>query len=289
MIGVSALLLNGRETAAKVRQEIKEQVEAFAAAAGTAPGLAIILIGDDPASQVYVNTKIKACREAGIDGRLHHFPAEVEHEEVAARIQALNDDAGVHGVIVQWPVPPQIDYDALIDALDPRKDVDGFHPHNVGLVVAGRRAHVPATPAGIMRLLKEYDVDVAGRHAVVIGRSRIVGKPMSALLVNNHATVTICHSRTENLPEHTRRADLLVVAAGRLHLVDGPMVKPGAVVIDVGMNRTPDGKLAGDVDFASAAGVAGAITPVPGGVGPMTVAMLLQNTLDAARWLHGST
>ncbi|HLS88045.1 MAG TPA: bifunctional methylenetetrahydrofolate dehydrogenase/methenyltetrahydrofolate cyclohydrolase FolD [Sphingobacteriaceae bacterium] len=286
---MSALLLNGRETAARVRQEIKQQVEAFSAQTGTTPGLAIILIGDDPASQVYVNTKIKACQEAGIDGRLHHFPADAAHEEVAARIQALNDDPRVHGVIVQWPVPAQIDYDALIDALDPRKDVDGFHPHNVGLAVAGRRAHVPATPTGIMQLLAAYDIQVAGRHAVVIGRSRIVGKPMAALLVNNHATVTICHSRTENLADHTRRADLLVVAAGRLHLVDGPMVKPGAVVVDVGMNRTPDGKLAGDVDFASASAVAGAITPVPGGVGPMTVAMLLQNTLDAARWLHGST
>lgn len=286
---MSALLLNGRETAAQVRQEIKEQVEAFTAATGVAPGLAIILIGDDPASQVYVNTKLQACQEAGIQGQLHHFPAHVEHGEVAARIQALNDDPQVHGVIVQWPVPSQIDYDALIDALDLRKDVDGFHPHNVGLALAGRRAHVPATPAGVMRLLATYEIDVAGRHAVVIGRSRIVGKPMAALLVNNHATVTICHSRTPDLAEHTRRADLLVVAAGRLHLVDGTMVKPGATVIDVGMNRTPEGKLAGDVDFASAAAVAGAITPVPGGVGPMTVAMLLQNTLDAARWLHGST
>lgn len=286
---MSAQLLAGRDVAGRLRGEIALQVREFNAATGVTPGLAIILVGDDAPSQVYVRTKLQACREAGIAGNLYHFPTDAGHDAVAAKVAALNEDPRVHGVIIQWPVPPQVDYDALIDSLLPVKDVDGFHPTNVGLLAAGRRAHIPATPAGILRLLAAYDIDVAGRHAVVVGRSRIVGRPMAALLVQRDATVTTCHSRTIDLAAHTRQADLLIVAAGRLHLIAGDMVKPGAVVIDVGMNRAADGRLAGDVDFDSVAPVASAITPVPGGVGPMTVAMLLHNTLEAARWLSGGS
>lgn len=286
---MSALLLSGREVASKFRADLAVQIKQFQQTTGITPGLAVILVGDDAASQVYVRTKIKAGDEVGINGQLHHFAAHATQAEVEERLAQLNADENVHGIIVQWPVPPQIDYDVLIDGLLPDKDVDGFHPTSVGMMAAGRRAHLPATPAGIFRLLQAYNLEVAGRHAVVVGRSRIVGRPLALMLMQRDATVTICHSRTRDLAGHTRQADLLVVAAGRAGLVTADMVKPDAVVVDVGVNRTADGTLAGDIDFHAVAAVAKAVTPVPGGVGPMTVAELLHNTFEAAQWLHSGT
>lgn len=287
---MSAVVIDGRAIARRIRGEVAEGAATLAEATGTVPGLAAILVGDDPASATYVRMKEKACQEAGLRSRIERLPADTAHDELAGLVAELNADAEVHGILVQLPLPPQIDEAAIVRAVDPAKDVDGFHPLNVGRVALGElgAAFVPATPAGIVRLLDEAGIELAGSEAVVVGRSAIVGKPVSLLLLQRHATVTVCHSATRDLASHTRRADVLVVAVGRAGLVGKEMVKPGAAVIDVGTNRVPDpadgrGRLVGDVDFDGVAEVAGWVTPVPGGVGPMTIAMLLTNTLEAAR------
>lgn len=250
------------------------------------PGLAVVLVGDDPASQVYVRNKSRACEEAGIASFQHTLPASTSQPELLALVDKLNRDPAVHGILVQLPVPKHISADAIIRAIAPEKDVDGFHPENVGLLATGNARFVPCTPAGVMRLLAHAGVELAGRHAVVVGRSNIVGKPMAMLLLEKHATVTICHSRTPDLGAVIRQADVVVAAVGKPRMISADMVKPGAAVIDVGINRIPDGpnagKLCGDVDYAALLGKAGCMTPVPGGVGPMTIALLLENTVRAA-------
>jgi methylenetetrahydrofolate dehydrogenase (NADP+)/methenyltetrahydrofolate cyclohydrolase len=283
---VTAQLLDGRELARHIQEEIQAEVAAFVRQAGVTPGLAAVLVGDDPASQVYVRNKQKACERAGIASWLHRLPSTVTTGELLQLVARLNTDNGVHGILVQLPLPPQVDTLRVIDAVTPLKDVDGFHPENVGLLVQGRPRFVPCTPLGIQRLLERHRVDTAGRAAVVVGRSDTVGKPMALLLAargrGGDATVTICHSRTLDLGGVTRTADILIVAIGQAHCITAEMVKPGAVVVDVGINRTASG-LVGDVDFAAVREVASLITPVPGGVGPLTVTMLLANTLAAAR------
>jgi len=274
---MTAILMDGRALAAKVRAQVGEEVAAF----GLPVCLATVLVGDDPASHVYVSKKHDASAEAGIESRDHRFPEATPESDVLDLIAELNADDGVDGILVQLPLPSHMDEPTVTRSVDPAKDVDGFHPLNAGRLFLGEPLHVPATPLGIMALLAEYGVELKGRDAVVIGRSEIVGKPVAMLLLAEHATVTICHSRTADLAEHTRRADVLVAAVGRPGIVTPEMVKPGAAVVDVGITRTEAG-LVGDVDPA-VAGVAGFITPVPGGVGPMTIAMLLRNTLSAAR------
>lgn len=276
-----ARIIDGKALAARIREGLKQKV-AEMAAGGVRPGLAVILVGDDPASRIYVNNKKKACAELGIYSEEHLLPATVSQAELLNLVHRLNANARVHGILVQLPLPEGLDERAVIQAINPRKDVDGFHPVSLGRLVSGQPGLVPCTPAGIMELLKEAGATVKGAECVVVGRSIIVGKPVSLLLLAEHGTVSICHSRTRNLDDVCRRADILVVAAGRPGLVTGSMIKPGATVIDVGMNRLPDGELVGDVDFQSAVEVAGAITPVPGGVGPMTIAMLMRNTVLAA-------
>jgi methylenetetrahydrofolate dehydrogenase (NADP+) / methenyltetrahydrofolate cyclohydrolase len=246
------------------------------------PGLAVVLVGDDPASHIYVRNKTKACDEAGIASFQHRLPASASQQELLQLISDLNRDTHVHGILVQLPLPRHISTDAVIHSIAPEKDVDGFHPENVGRLVIGNPRFVPCTPAGVMRLLEDAGVALAGKHAVVVGRSNIVGKPVALLLLEKHATVTICHSRTPDLGEIIRQADVLIAAVGKARLITAAMAKPGVAVIDVGINRLPDGKLCGDVDFQSMLGKAGCITPVPGGVGPMTIAMLLENTVRAA-------
>jgi methylenetetrahydrofolate dehydrogenase (NADP+)/methenyltetrahydrofolate cyclohydrolase len=279
---MAARILDGKALAAQVRAEVKEQV-ARLAERGTRPGLAVILAGENPASRVYVRNKTRACEETGIHSVQVDYPASVSQAELVSRIAALNADPAIHGILVQLPLPSHIDRDAVQAAVSPAKDVDGFHPLNLGALLAGMPRFVPGTPAGIMRLLEHAGVPIEGRRAVVLGRSAIVGKPLALLLLQRNATVTLCHSRTQGLEEETRRADILVAAMGRAKLVGAGMVKPGACVIDVGINRLADGTLSGDVDFAAAKEVAGLITPVPGGVGPMTIAMLLANCLKAAQ------
>jgi methylenetetrahydrofolate dehydrogenase (NADP+)/methenyltetrahydrofolate cyclohydrolase len=276
------LILDGRPVAAKVQAAVAAGVAEMRRRSVT-PTLAVVLVGRDPASQVYVGRKQRACAEAGIDARDHLFPDGLDEPRLLALVRELNADPGVHGILVQLPLPAGLDEDRVIAAVDPRKDVDGFHPENLGRLLAGHPGVVPGTPAGILEILDHYGIELKGAEAVVVGRSRIVGKPLSQLLLGRHATVTVCHTRTRDLAAHTRRAEVLAVAAGRPGLLTGDMVRPDAVVIDVGVNRGPDGKLTGDVDFASVAPRVRAITPVPGGVGPMTVAMLLRNTLAAAR------
>jgi methylenetetrahydrofolate dehydrogenase (NADP+) / methenyltetrahydrofolate cyclohydrolase len=246
------------------------------------PGLAVVLVGDDPASHIYVRNKTKACDEAGIASFQHRLPASASQQELLQLISDLNRATHVHGILVQLPLPRHISTDAVIHSIAPEKDVDGFHPENVGRLVIGNPRFVPCTPAGVMRLLEDAGVALAGKHAVVVGRSNIVGKPVALLLLEKHATVTICHSRTPDLGEIIRQADVLIAAVGKARLITAAMAKPGVAVIDVGINRLPDGKLCGDVDFQSMLGKAGCITPVPGGVGPMTIAMLLENTVRAA-------
>ena len=280
---MSASLIDGRVTSAAVRESIKAECAAFSARTGVTPGLAVILVGEDPASQVYVRNKHRACLEVGFLSRVYTLPATTTEEELLALINELNADREIHGILVQLPLPRHISEEAVILAIDPRKDVDAFHPGNVGRVLTGNYDFVPCTPAGVMELLAHYGIDPAGKTAVVVGRSNIVGKPQALLLLEKNATVTVCHSRTPDLAEVTRTADILVVAVGRAALVTADMVKPGAVVIDVGMNRNADGKLCGDVDFDSVSEVASYITPVPGGVGPMTITMLLRNTMTAAQ------
>ena len=278
---MSARILDGKALAAQVRAGVKAKVAAMAQR-GTTPGLAVILAGDDPASKVYVRNKTRACEEVGVRSQQFDYPAAVTQEELMGRIRKLNADPAVHGILVQLPLPKHIDAARVLEAVAPQKDVDGFHAENMGALLAGTPGLVPCTPAGVMRLLESADIAVAGRRAVVIGRSNIVGKPLALLLLQKDATVTICHSKTRDLEQIAREADILVAAIGRAKLVGAAMVKPGACVIDVGVNRLPDGSLAGDVDFAAARDVAGWITPVPGGVGPMTIAMLLENCLKAA-------
>jgi len=278
-----ATLIDGKAIARKVRDEVAEGVKSFAAKHGRAPGLHVVLAGEHPASAVYVRNKEKAAAEVGIVGRVHRLPASIGERELLALVRELNDDSTVDGILVQLPVPQGVRPEAVIDAIDPKKDVDGFHPVSVGALWTGTPGLVPCTPRGCLRLLGESGARLRGARALVVGRSNIVGKPMAALLLSEHATVTIAHSRTEDLPAVCREADILIAAVGRAKMITGEWVKPGATVIDVGMNRDENGKLCGDVDFASVEPVARAITPVPGGVGPMTIAMLLDNTWAAAR------
>jgi methylenetetrahydrofolate dehydrogenase (NADP+)/methenyltetrahydrofolate cyclohydrolase len=290
-----ARLIDGTALAAKIRGEVATQV-AELRARGVVPGLTVVLVGEDPASAVYVGAKEKASREAGMAGETIRLPATTSQEELLALVQRLNDDRAVHGILVQMPLPKHIDPDAVIDRIRPDKDVDGFHPVNVGKVLIGKSdGFAPCTPAGVQRMLIESGVETRGANCVIVGRSNIVGKPMAALLMQGgpggDATVTVCHSRTRDLAGHARRADILIAAVGRPRTITADMVKPGAVVIDVGVNRIPDAtrksgtRLVGDVDFEAVRQVASLITPVPGGVGPMTIAMLLSNTVRAARQL----
>ncbi len=283
---MSAQILDGKALAAEIRSEVKTQVAALAEK-GVSPALAVILVGDDSASQVYVRNKIKACADTGIRSLEFRMPAETTQQQLLAKIAELNADENVDGILVQLPLPKQINADAVISAIDPAKDVDGFHVVNAGALVTGKKGFVPCTPFGVMRLIEKSGVNPRGKSAVIVGRSNIVGKPMSLLLLAADATVTVAHSRTPDLGAVTRKADILVAAVGRAKLIKADMVKPGAVVIDVGMNRDETGKLCGDVDFAEVKEIAGSITPVPGGVGPMTIAMLMQNTVLAAQMRRG--
>lgn len=276
-----AQILDGKSLAAAMRAELQRKVAALVQR-GVRPGLAVVLAGDDAASRVYVRNKTLAAEQVGVASRLVELPGSVTQAQLMERISALNADPAIHSILVQLPLPKPIDSARVLEAIDPAKDVDGFHEANLGALMAGRPGAVPCTPAGVMRLIEHAGVPLAGRRAVVIGRSNIVGKPLALLLLQKDASVTICHSKSGNLAEFTRHADILVAAVGRAKLVTGAMVKPGACVIDVGVNRLPDGKLAGDVDFETVKNVAGWITPVPGGVGPMTVAMLLENCVNAA-------
>jgi methylenetetrahydrofolate dehydrogenase (NADP+)/methenyltetrahydrofolate cyclohydrolase len=280
---MSATIIDGKAIAAAVRERVRSEVAEYAErSGGRAPGLATVLVGEDPASEIYVRNKHKACEEAGIRSIHQGLAADTTEAQLLALIGELNDDPEVDGILVQLPVPEQIDPDAVIKAIDPGKDVDGLTPTNAGLLASGSPGLVPCTPAGVMELLRHQGVELEGAEAVVVGRSNLVGRPVSSLLLGANATVTMCHSRTRDLAAVCARADVLVAAVGSPRLLGADAVKPGAAVIDVGMNRTDDG-LAGDVDFEAAVEVAGAITPVPGGVGPMTIAMLLVNTLKAAR------
>jgi len=275
-----ARILDGKALAARLRAEVAVRVAALGRAAGRTPGLAVVLVGEDPASAIYVRNKTRACEEAGIASRRLALPTDVPQADLLAAVRALNADPAVDGILVQLPLPSHLDERAVLEAVDPAKDVDGFTFANIGRLVENRPRFVPSTPLGILELLDRERIEIAGRHAVVVGRSEIVGKPTALLLLHRDATVTICHSRTTDLPAVTRQADILVMAVGKPQLVTGPMVKPGATVIDVGITRV-GGRLVGDVEFASVSRVASALTPVPGGVGPMTVAMLLKNTLQA--------
>ncbi len=277
-----AELIDGKALAAAVRGESKVRAEAFAKAHGRRPGLHVVLVGDDPASQVYVRNKEKAAAEAGFEGAVHRYPATLTQAELLAVVDRLNRDPAVDGILVQLPLPKHIDELAIVDAIDPAKDVDGLTPVSAGLLVAGRPGLRPCTPSGCIRMLDHVGCDPKGKRAVVVGRSILVGKPIALMLLERHATVTIAHSRTENLAEVVRGADIVVAAVGKARMIEGGWIKDGAVVIDVGINRLPDGKLTGDVDFAAAKERASFITPVPGGVGPMTIACLLANTVDAA-------
>ncbi len=278
---MTAQLIDGVALSRQLRAELTQRTRTLTAL-GQQPGLAVLLVGDDPASQVYVRNKVKACAEAGIHSLLERHPASLSQAELLARINALNADPSIHGILVQLPLPPQIEAQRVIEAISPGKDVDGFHIASAGALLVGQPGFWPCTPYGCMKMLEHIGFDLRGKHAVVIGRSNIVGKPMALLLLQRDATVTICHSRTPNLKAHTLQADVIVAAVGKVGLLTRDMVKPGAVVLDVGMNRDASGKLCGDVDFAGVQAVAGYLTPVPGGVGPMTITMLLSNTVQAA-------
>lgn len=283
---MSAEILEGKSLSDEIRAEVAEEAARFQQSSGVTPCLAAVLVGEDPASQVYVRNKEKACAKAGMTSRLHRLPATTSQAELLELVESLNVDRAVHGILVQLPLPGGIDAERILDAVDPLKDVDAFHPENVGRIVQGRPRFLPCTPHGIQQLLVRRGIETAGRRVVVIGRSDIVGKPMAIMFMQRgeggNATVTVCHSRTKDLPAVTRQADILVVAIGKAKFLTAEMVKPGAVVVDVGINRTDEG-LVGDVDFESVKEVAGRITPVPGGVGPLTIAMLLHNTLMAAK------
>jgi methylenetetrahydrofolate dehydrogenase (NADP+)/methenyltetrahydrofolate cyclohydrolase len=278
---MSAQIIDGNALAKKIRIEIATRTASLVAK-GIQPGLAVLLVGEDPASQVYVRNKVKACEDVGMHSILERHPADLSEEKLLRRIDELNQDKSIHGILVQLPLPKHIDSHRVIESIAPEKDVDGFHVANAGALMIGAPLFRPCTPYGCMKMLESIDYPVRGARAVVIGASNIVGKPMAMLLLQAGATVTICNSKTRDLSAHTKEADILVVATGKPKMITAEMVKPGAVVIDVGINRLPDGKLCGDVDFESVQAVASAITPVPGGVGPMTITMLLLNTLEAA-------
>lgn len=278
-----AKLIDGKKISADIRAEIKAETAEFIAKTGVTPKLAVVLVGDNPASQVYVRNKGRACEEVGFCAEQIDLPATTTQEELDALIDRLNADDSVHGILVQLPLPKGLSEERVLLRISPDKDVDAFHPYNVGRMVAGQAVFLPCTPAGVMQLLHRSGIEIAGKRCVVVGRSNIVGKPMAHLLLQENGTVTVCHSRTADLAEETRRADILIAAIGKADFFTGDMVKEGAVVIDVGMNRNAEGKLTGDVDFATVEPKASYITPVPGGVGPMTIAMLMRNTLTAAQ------
>lgn len=277
-----AHIIDGKKIAAAARLDIAERGRAFLEKTGVRPGLAVVIVGEDPASKVYVRNKKKGCEEAGFYSEVHEMPADTTQAELLAKIEELKANENIHGILVQLPLPKHLDEKAVIDAIPPEKDVDAFHPVNTGKIMIGDYNFLPCTPAGVMKMLEYEQIDVTGKECVVVGRSNIVGKPMAMLLLHANGTVTVCHSRTKDLAEVTRRADILVVAIGKANFITADMVKEGAVVIDVGMNRNAEGKLCGDVDFENVKEKASAITPVPGGVGVMTITMLLENTLRAA-------
>lgn len=278
-----AEIIDGKLVSSVVRSKIAEEILAFKNCSGITPGLAVVIVGDNPASMVYVRNKKKACEQVGINSYEIALPADISEEELLEKVIQLNNDESVHGILVQLPLPAHINEETVINAIDPAKDVDAFHPSNVGRIMIGNYSFLPCTPAGIMDLLEYYNINISGKKCVVLGRSNIVGKPMAHLLLEKNGTVTVCHSRTADLKKETLNADILVVAIGKPEFVRADMVKDGAVVIDVGINRTENGKLVGDVDFAGVSQVASYITPVPGGVGPMTITTLLKNTLTAAK------
>jgi methylenetetrahydrofolate dehydrogenase (NADP+)/methenyltetrahydrofolate cyclohydrolase len=280
---VMAEIIDGKTIAKKIRTEIGEEVKDLHKKKGVIPGLAVVLVGDNPASQIYVKMKAKACNEAGINSIEQRFSSDVSNEELFTTIDKLNKDPSVNGILIQLPLPDNLDTDALLKAVSPAKDVDGFHPFNMGLLLSGKPSFVPCTPFGIMKMLETIGVNPQGKDAVIVGRSNIVGKPTALLLLHKHATITLCHSRTSDIAGKVSTADILIAAIGRPEMIKGDWIKDGAVVIDVGINRLDDGTLVGDVDFKGASKSASFITPVPGGVGPMTIAMLLQNTLKAAK------
>jgi len=280
----TATIIDGNAIAAATRADVARRAAALAAR-GLTPGLAVVLVGENPASQVYVRNKVKACGDAGLHSVLEKYPADMTEAQLLARIDALNNDAFIHGILVQLPLPAHMDANKVIEAISPAKDVDGFHISSAGALMVGQPGFWPCTPYGCMKMLESIGYKLRGKHAVVIGRSNIVGKPMAMMLLAQSATVTICHSATANLKEMTLQADVIVAAVGKRNVLTADMVKPGAVVLDVGMNRNDEGKLCGDVDYAGVSQVAGYITPVPGGVGPMTIAMLLVNTMEAAERL----
>ncbi len=278
---MSARVLNGKELATKIKGELKQAVDEIKKK-DIHPGLAVVIVGNDPASRVYVNSKKKACEEIGIQSFEYALDESIKEEELISLIQKLNKDEKVNGILVQLPLPKHINEEKIILTIDSSKDVDAFHPENIGRLMTGNPQFLPCTPAGVMELIKESGIEIAGKECVIVGRSNIVGKPQSMLLLAEHGTVTVCHSRTKNLEEVIKRADILVAAVGRPEMIKGSSIKPGAVVIDVGINRLENKKLVGDVEYESASQVASAITPVPGGVGPMTIAMLMKNTVRAA-------
>lgn len=276
-----AVIMDGKAVSAKIREEIRREIVDIKAVGKQIPGLAVVIAGEDPASQIYVRNKKKACEEVGMYSEEYKLPESISQEELLKLIDTLNNKKDIHGILVQSPMPKHISESAVFESISPTKDVDVFHPENVGRVVTGRFDFLPCTPAGVMEILKYYNIDTKGKDCVVVGRSNIVGKPQAMLMLHSDATVTICHSRTKDLAEKTKKADILVVAIGKGKFITADMVKDGAVVIDVGMNRNENGKLCGDVDFAEVEKKASYITPVPGGVGPMTITMLLKNTLTA--------
>jgi methylenetetrahydrofolate dehydrogenase (NADP+)/methenyltetrahydrofolate cyclohydrolase len=278
---MGAKIMDGNALAKEVRAEWKVRAERLTKK-GVQPGLAVVIVGDNPASSIYVRNKAKACNETGIYSEVHEFPENASQDEVMRRIRELNNNPRIHGILVQLPLPPHLESNKVIASIAVEKDADGFHLYNVGALVTGNTVFPPCTPYGVMKMLEKCGIPVEGQHAVVVGRSNIVGKPMALMLLQKGATVTICTSKTRELAEHTRRADILVVAVGKPRIINASMVKAGATVIDVGINRMPDGKLTGDVDFESVKEKAGHVTPVPGGVGPMTITMLLGNTIEAA-------
>ena len=282
-------IIDGKKISAEIKAEVQNEVVTFVDSHGIVPTIAVIIVGANPASQVYVRNKHKACEELGMRSISIELPATSTESELLNVISDLNNRDDVHGILVQLPLPEHINESLVTESISPQKDVDGFHPINLGNLLLGKPAFVPCTPAGIVELLQRSNVDISGKHVVVIGRSNIVGKPIAQLLLGHNATVTICHSKTVDLTAHTKQADILIVAIGKAKFISAEHLKPGAVVIDVGINRMDDGKLCGDVDFANVTDIVSAITPVPGGVGPMTIAMLMKNTLEAAKTLLGNS